>query len=76
MPRRVLTGTVVSAKSEKTITVVVERRFNHPKYKKTVKVSKKYLAHDEASAAKEGDIVRIIESRPISKMKKWILFTS
>ncbi|NDB83702.1 MAG: 30S ribosomal protein S17 [Alphaproteobacteria bacterium] len=75
MPRRILTGVVASAKAAKTITVNVERRFNHPKYQKTIKVTKKYLAHDEDSLAKEGDIVKIIESRPFSKRKKWALLT-
>lgn len=76
MPRRVLTGVVVSAKSEKTIIVKVERRFKHPKYHKTVKVSKKYAAHDELSAYKEGDNVRIVECKPISRTKRWQVVTS
>lgn len=71
MPKRILTGVVVSAKSEKTVIVKVERRFKHPKYHKTVKVSKKYAAHDENSVYKEGDQVKIIESKPISKSKRW-----
>lgn len=71
MPRRVLNGVVVSAKSDKTIVVRVERRFRHPIYKKIVKVSKKYSAHDEHNKYKDGDVVSIIETRPISKTKKW-----
>lgn len=73
MPKRVLTGVVVSAKSEKTVIVKVERRFKHPKYHKTIKVSKKYAAHDETSACKEGDQIRIIESKPISRTKRWMV---
>ncbi len=73
MPRRVLTGVVVSAKAQKTILVCVERRFTHPKYHKTVKVTKKYLAHDEDSRCKEGQIVQIVECKPMSRRKKWAL---
>jgi len=71
MPKRILQGLVVSDKADKTITVKVERRFMHPLYKKTVKVSKKYSAHDPENSYKEGDQVRIVETRPISKSKKW-----
>jgi small subunit ribosomal protein S17 len=71
MPKRVLQGTVVSNKAEKTVTVLVERRFTHPIYKKTIRRSKKYAAHDEQKRFKEGDVVKIIESRPISKTKRW-----
>ncbi len=71
MPKRVLQGVVVSDKSDKTIVVKVERRFAHPLYKKTVKVSKKYLAHDPENHHKIGDHVKIIESKPISRRKKW-----
>lgn len=71
MPKRILQGVVVSDKADKTITVKVERRFTHPLYKKTVRVSKKYLAHDPENRCKIGDQVKIIESRPISKNKKW-----
>ncbi len=73
MPRRVLQGVVVSDKADKTITVLVERRVMHPIYKKFVKQSKKYLAHDESKKAKLGETVDIIECRPISKRKKWML---
>ncbi|MDX1902636.1 MAG: 30S ribosomal protein S17 [Thermonemataceae bacterium] len=76
MPRRILTGVVVSSKSEKTIIVKVERRFMHPKYHKTVKLSKKYSVHDEKNLGNEGDTVRIIESKPFSKTKKWALLES
>lgn len=71
MPRRVLTGTVVSDKSVKTVIVRVSRRVMHPLYKKIVSKSKKYAAHDEARACKVGDTVRIRECRPISKRKTW-----
>jgi small subunit ribosomal protein S17 len=73
MPRRVLQGVVVSDKADKTITVLVERKVMHPIYKKFVKNSKKYLAHDETKKAKLGEKVEIIECRPISKRKKWML---
>ncbi len=75
MPRRILEGNVVSAKTDKTITVLVERRFMHPMYKKYVKSSSKYKAHDEANTYKEGDRVSIIECRPISKTKSWTVLT-
>jgi small subunit ribosomal protein S17 len=71
MPRRVLEGTVVSDKMDKTVTVLVERRFKHPLYKKYVKRSTRYAAHDEAGTFKEGDTVQIIECAPISKRKRW-----
>lgn len=71
MPKRVLQGTVVSDVNNKTVTVVVERRIKHPLYKKIIRSSKKYAAHDELNKAKTGDQVKIIESRPISKTKKW-----
>ncbi len=75
MPRRVLTGKVVSDAADKTITVLVERRLKHPVYKKFIKRSSKFLAHDEANAAKVGDTVSIMESKPISKRKCWTLVT-
>ena len=71
MPKRILQGTVVSDKNDKTVTVLVERRFTHPVMKKTVRSSKKYRAHDEANACKVGEIVRIIECAPKSKSKRW-----
>ena len=71
MPRRILEGDVVSNKTDKTITVLVERRYMHPMYKKYVKRTDKYAAHDEANKYKVGDRVQIIECRPISKTKCW-----
>ena len=71
MPRRVLQGVVVSDKGEKTVVVLVERRVMHPIYKKYIKRSKKYAAHDETNARKTGDSVRIRECRPMSKRKHW-----
>jgi small subunit ribosomal protein S17 len=73
MPKRILEGVVVSDKNDKTIVVKVERRLRHPVLKKTVRLSKKYHAHDEKNAAKTGDVVRIEETRPISKQKRWTL---
>ena len=73
MPKRVLQGTVVSDVNEKTVVVRVDRAFTHPVMKKTVRRSKKYHAHDEANAAKVGDVVRIEETAPISKNKRWTL---
>jgi len=73
MPRRVLTGRVTSDKMDKTITVLVDRRIMHPLYKKFIRKSKKYAAHDEANLAKTGDLVRIEECAPISKRKTWTL---
>ena len=73
MPKRVLQGTVVSDKNDKTVVVLVERRFTHPLFKKTVRRSKKYKAHDETNQFKVGDIVSIEETRPISKDKCWIV---
>lgn len=71
MPKRVLTGVVVSDKADKTVIVRVERKVMHPVYKKVVRRAKKYAAHDAANEAKVGDIVRIRECRPISKRKRW-----
>ena len=71
MPKRVLTGTVVSDKADKTVVVRVERRVKHPLYGKIIKLSKKYHAHDEANAFKTGEQVRIEERAPISKLKTW-----
>jgi small subunit ribosomal protein S17 len=73
MPRRVLTGRVTSDKMDKTITVLVDRRVMHPLYKKFIRRSKKYAAHDEDNVCKTGDLVRIEECRPISKRKTWIV---
>ena len=71
MPKRVLQGVVTSDKMDKTVTVVVERRFKHPLYKKFIKRTKKYAAHDEQNACKVGDKVQIRECRPLSKRKSW-----
>ena len=71
MPKRILQGVVVSAACDKTVTVRVERRFTHPIYKKTVRKSKKYAAHDEQNRYQIGDVIRIIEAKPFSKTKKW-----
>jgi len=71
MPKRMLTGTIVSDKTDKTVVVKVERRVKHPLYGKIIKRSKKYHAHDEGNEFREGETVRIEESRPISKLKSW-----
>ena len=71
MPKRSLQGVVVSDKQSKTVVVRVERRFTHPLFKKTVRRSKKYYAHDESNEFKVGDTVWIEEHRPISKLKRW-----
>jgi len=71
MPKKILIGTVVSDKANKTITVVVERKYSHPVLKKVIKVKKKYNAHDENNEFKNGDKVSIIESKPYSKNKKF-----
>jgi small subunit ribosomal protein S17 len=73
MPKRVLQGVVVSDKQEKTVVVKVERRFTHPLLKKTVRRSKNYHAHDETKVFKVGDTVSIEETRPISRLKRWIV---
>jgi len=75
MPKRVLQGVVVSDKQDKTVTVLVERRVMHPIYKKYVRKSKKYAAHDENNVVKMGEIIRIRECRPISKHKTWEVVT-
>jgi small subunit ribosomal protein S17 len=73
MPRKVLSGLVVSAKMDKTVSVLVQRRFTSPLYKKTVRKAKKYHAHDPKGLFKEGDSVRILEHPPISKTKRWLV---
>ena len=75
MPKRILQGTVVSDKNDKTVVVKVERRFTHPVMQKTVRMTKKYKAHDENNTFKVGDIVSIQESKPISKDKRWVVLT-
>ena len=71
MPKRILSGQVVSDKNDKTVTVSVERRFTHPVLKKTIRKSKKYRAHDPENQFKTGDVVRIRECMPVSKNKRW-----
>ncbi|MBL71339.1 MAG: 30S ribosomal protein S17 [Parvibaculales bacterium] len=71
MPKRILQGTVVSDKGDKTVVVSVERRFTDPVMKKTVRKSKRYHAHDASNEVKVGDMVEIRECRPISKLKSW-----
>ncbi|MFK7973354.1 MAG: 30S ribosomal protein S17 [Rickettsiaceae bacterium] len=73
MPKRILQGTVESAASDKTISVRVERTYSHPLYKKIVRSSTKYAAHDEKNACKVGDKVKIQECRPLSKTKSWVV---
>ena len=73
MPKRILQGVVVSDKMDKSVVVRVERRVMHHVYKKYIKRSKKYTAHDENNLCKVGDVVQIIESRPISKTKTWVV---
>ena len=71
MPKSILQGTVVSDAADKSVVVLVERRVKHPVFKKIVRKSKKFMAHDEENACKKGDIVRIRECRPLSKRKTW-----
>ncbi len=71
MPKKILTGIVVSDKPNKTVTVLVERKYQHPILRKVVKVKKKYNAHDENNKFKNGDKVSIVESKPFSKNKKF-----
>lgn len=73
MPKRVLQGVVVSDKMDKSVVVRVERRVMHPVYKKYIKRSAKYTAHDENNLCKVGDVVQIMESRPLSKTKTWVV---
>jgi len=72
MPKKILQGRVISNKQDKTITVLVERKIRHPMLKKIIKRSKKYSAHDEENKFKSGDKVKIMESKPISKLKRWV----
>ena len=71
MTKKILKGVITSSKSNKTVVVEVTRKFAHPFYGKVIKKSKKYHAHDEKNKFKEGDLVSIIESKPISKLKTW-----
>ena len=75
MPKRILQGVVVSNKSDKTISVSVVRKVMHPVYKKYIKKTKKYAAHDEKNKCEVGQIVKIQENKPISKSKRWILLS-
>ena len=75
MPKRVLYGVVVSDKNDKTIVVEIERRYTHPLFKKTVRRTKKYHAHDEQNAHKIGDRVEIVEAAPISKNTRWVVLS-
>ena len=76
MPKRIMQGVVVSDKMDKSVVVNVERRTQHPLYKKFIRRSKKYVAHDENNTCKEGDVVQIKECRPISKRKNWEVVTA
>ena len=76
MPKRIMEGVVVSDKMDKSVVVNVERRTQHPLYKKFIRRSKKYIAHDSNNVCKEGDIVKIRECRPISKRKNWEVLTA
>ncbi len=71
MPKRILQGTVMSDKGDKTVIVKVERKIKHPLYHKIIRRSKRYAAHDETNRCKTGDVVKIIESKPFSKTKRW-----
>ena len=71
MPKKILRGKVISDKNKKTVVVLVKRRYSHPFFKKVITSSKKYHAHDEKNKFKIGDAVKIIESRPFSKKKRW-----
>lgn len=73
MPKKELIGRVVSDKMDKTVVVMVERRFPHPLYKKVIKKRKKFYAHDRNNECRVGDLVRIRESRPLSKLKRWVV---
>ena len=73
MTKRTLSGVVVNDKSDKTVVVLVKRKYSHPQFDKVMTASKKYHAHDEKNKFKIGDKVQIIESRPISKKKKWMV---
>lgn len=75
MPKRVLSGLVVKKSGDKTVSVLVERQVKHPKYNKRIKLSKKYSVHDQENECKIGDRISFIESKPISKNKRWALHT-
>jgi len=71
--KMIRSGVVVSNKADKTVVVKVERKFQHPLYSRTVKQTDKFMAHDETNACQIGDVVRIVESRPLSKHKRWMV---
>jgi small subunit ribosomal protein S17 len=71
--KMIRSGVVVSNKADKTVVVKVERKFQHPLYSRTVKQTAKFMAHDETNACQIGDVVRIVESRPLSKHKRWMV---
>jgi len=71
--KMIRSGVVVSAKADKTVVVKVERKFQHPLYNRTVKQTAKFMAHDETNVCAIGDVVRIVESRPLSKRKRWMV---
>ena len=71
--KMIRSGIVVSNKADKTVVVKVERKFQHPLYQRTVKQSNKFMAHDETNACHIGDVVKIVESRPLSKRKRWMV---
>ncbi|GBE36243.1 30S ribosomal protein S17 [bacterium BMS3Bbin07] len=73
MPRKVFVGKVISDKMDKTVTVAVTRQYKHPLYKKIIKRVSKFKAHDEDNRCKSGDTVKILESRPLSKTKRWVI---
>lgn len=75
MPKRILQGSVVSDKGNKTVIVKVERKIRHPLYNKIIRRSKNYAAHDETNACKIGDLICIVESKPISKTKRWAVLS-
>ena len=76
MPKKILKGKVIRDKNKKTVVVLVKRRFAHPFFKKVITSSKKYHAHDEQDKFKVGDDVKIIESKPISKLKSWVVMSA
>jgi small subunit ribosomal protein S17 len=71
--KMIRSGVVVSNKADKTVVVKVERKFQHPLYSRTVKQTNKFMAHDETNSCQIGDVVRIVESRPLSKHKRWMV---
>lgn len=74
MPKKILQGTVISKKMDKTISVLVDRYVEHPRYRKMIKRSKRYSVHDALNEYSEGETVKVIESRPLSKTKRWVVY--